>query len=103
MNLRNGNGFGTMVVSFLTGAGVVLFGALITLIITFGGERERVLGYINRTEPLDAAAVSHRTDAAIHVSVKQAAVIEAIPIELEKIHNELDNIKRSLARLEGRR
>lgn len=95
------NGNKTTIGAFLVGVCVVLVGQLILSLITVGGERQRVSGYIDRTEPLDVASTAHRADTQIHVTAVEKTALATIGLELSNIHEELRKINDLLAR-EGR-
>lgn len=87
------NGYRATVTAFFSGAGIVLFGYLVSSLIAVGSERQKILGYIERTEPLDTASTAHRADTQIHVSSADKSTLATIGIELRNIHEELRQIK----------
>lgn len=90
------NGHKATVAAFLSGAGVVLFGYLVSSLISVGSEREKVLGYIERTEPLDVASTAHRLNAQIHVSEHDKELLATISVELRDIRESLRQIRLTL-------
>jgi hypothetical protein len=90
------NGHKTAITAFLSGVGVVLFGFLISSVFSIGAERQRVIGYIEETKPLDIASTAHRADRDIHVSASDKVILATIPLELRDIHEELRKLNKRL-------
>lgn len=86
------NGHKATIVAFLSGVGIVLFGYFISALVSVGSERQKVLGYIERTEPLDIASTAHRADGQAHVTASEKAMLATIGLELRDIHEELRKI-----------
>ena len=86
------NGHKATVTAFLSGAGIVLLGYLVSSLVSVGSERQKIMGYIERTEPLDIASTAHRADTQVHVSTADKAMLATIGLELRDIHDELRKI-----------
>lgn len=78
-----------------------IFGVIITLsglLLTLGGDRQRIFDHIEATEPLRTQAANHLSDREAHLSPEEAHTL-AVASELFKKVDSIDERVRNIERL----
>ena len=82
--------------AFVSGGVVTLSVTLVVMVLTIGGERQKVLDHVATTEPLRAEAAIHLKDSGAHLSEKEAEVLAALPSKMNEIDSRMTRMEQEL-------
>jgi hypothetical protein len=91
--MADANGWRRSIAAFLSGGLIAGMAVLVTFLLALGGERQRILGHLEVTEPMIGQAQVHFSDAQAHVSETENNVIAVMPIRFAQVEARLQAIE----------